>query len=47
MWNYSTTFDQPAGAAPDQLLVFSGIKMGAKVWLNGHVNFRTSISLSF
>ena len=47
VWNYSTTFDHPAfdsdshddGAAPSQrvlLLVFDGIKMGAKIWLNGH-----------
>ena len=35
VWNYSTAFDRPAGA-PNQLLVFDGIKMGAKIWLNGH-----------
>ena len=35
-WNVSTTFDLPGTGVPSQLLVFEGIKMGAKVWLNGH-----------
>lgn len=40
VWNCSTTFDRPSGGATGQLgqlLVFTGIKMGARVWLNGRL----------
>jgi hypothetical protein len=41
LWNYSTVFDCAVGST-NQLLVFDGIKMGARIFLNGNFLFNAS-----